>query len=126
MRAALGGTGDQGSLDQQVQLLGSVLRPGVAQRLELANQEGADAAAVGRGLCMCRMTGLGEGEVGREVAAAPELRVRDELVEPVEQPEDPGPGLGVTGQRFLVPREVLVRGRRRTAATRPSLPPKCS
>ncbi len=59
---------------------------------------------------MGRVGGIGKGEVGREVPAATELCVRDELVQPIEEPEESGSGLGATGQRLLVPREVLLGG----------------
>ncbi len=62
------------------------------------------------GLGMRRMAGIGEGQVGREVPTASEVRVRDQLVESVEQAEQSGSGLRGTGQRGLVPREVLVGG----------------
>ena len=108
--AVLGGAHHQCSLDQQVQLLGRALGSGVAHRLELSHEKRAKVAPERRGLCMCRMGGIGEGEVGREVPAATEVCVRDELVQPIEEPEESVSGLGGAGQRLLVPREVLLGG----------------
>ena len=82
----------------------------VTQRLDLPKQECAKAPPVRLGLGMCRMVGVGECEIGREVPTASEVRVRDELVEPVEEPEQPGSGFRGAGQRVLVPRQILVGG----------------
>jgi hypothetical protein len=87
MLTVLGGAHHQGPLDQQVQLLGRALRASLAQRLELAHEECAEPPPVRLGLRMCRMAGIREGKVGREVPTASEVRVRDELVKPIEQAE---------------------------------------
>ncbi len=55
------------------------------------------------------MVGVGEGEIGREVATPPEAGSGDEFIEPIEHAEKPGSGLRFPGQRLLVPREVLLR-----------------
>ncbi len=110
MLVVLGRAHYQGALDQQVQLLGRALRVGMAKRHQLPREEFAEAPPERLGLRMCRMAGIREGKVGREVPAASEVLVRDELVEPIEQTEKPGSGLRGAGQRGLVPRKVLLGG----------------
>jgi hypothetical protein len=56
------------------------------------------------------MPRIGKCKVGREVPAAPELRVRDEFVKSIEQTKNPGTGLPATGQRVLIPCKILVGG----------------
>ena len=60
MLVALGGAHHQRPLDQQMQLLCGALWVGMAQRLELPNEESAKALPVCVGLCMCRMARIGK------------------------------------------------------------------
>lgn len=86
----LGGTHHQRPLDQEVQLRSGARWAGMTQRLDLPNQECAKAPTVRVGLCMCRMAGIRKRKVGRKVPTASEARIRDEFVEPIEEPEKPG------------------------------------
>lgn len=106
----LGGTHDQRPLDQQVQLLRGLLGPGMTDGLKLPDQQGMDPPPVRGRLGMSRMVLIREGKVGRKIPTAAEVRVRHELVQPVEQCQEPASGPVTATQGALVPRQILVGG----------------
>ena len=81
----------------------------MAQRLELANEEGAETLPEHLGLRVRRMAWIREGEVGSEVATAPEVRVETSSSRRSNRPRSLARFRGA-GQRSLVPRQVLVGG----------------
>ncbi|MBN6056836.1 hypothetical protein JYK22_33220, partial [Nonomuraea sp. RK-328] len=64
------GSGRQDAVDEQEELGGGVRRPGMAEPQEFVLQEPVDALAVLPGDGVSGMAGVGEGEVGGQVAAA--------------------------------------------------------
>ena len=96
----------------------------MVQRLELPNEQSAKALTKCLGLCMCRMVGIRERKVSREVPTASEVRVRDELVEPIEQPKKSRSRFRCAGQRRFVPRKVLVGGAAKNRRNQPVFSPE--
>jgi hypothetical protein len=78
--------------------------------LQFANQQASKSPPERDRLCVCRMVGIDKEEVRREVPAATKARIRDEVVELVEQPEKAVSWVRRCVQRRFVPLEIFLRG----------------
>jgi hypothetical protein len=81
--------GGQGSFDEQHELVGEVCGARQAEPFHFAGEELVQRLAVLPGDGVCGTGLVGEGEVGAEVAAAAEVRCADDLVEQVEDGQQP-------------------------------------